>query len=206
MAVQCRDFIHHLLINGQTSGGIDQQHVDKFFLRLPQRCIDDGKRGLAGVGPEKLDIYFTRQRLKLLNRSRPVDICADQHDPFLRFGLEQPGEFGCRSGLTGALQTRHQHHRRRHRLQIQLRVGRAHDRLHFGLDQFDESLPGRQTFRHLLPDGPRTDPINEVLDHRQRDISFKQRTTNLSQGFLDIAFRQGRFARQLTKSPTETLS
>ena len=81
MAVQCRDFIHHLLINGQTSGGIDQQHVDKFFLRLPQRCIDDGKRGLAGVGPEKLDVYFTRQRLKLLNRSRPVDICADQHDP-----------------------------------------------------------------------------------------------------------------------------
>ena len=76
MAVQRRDFIHHLLINSQTSGGINQQHVDKFFLRLPQRCIDDGKRGLAGVGPEKLDVYFTRQRLKLLNRSRPVDICA----------------------------------------------------------------------------------------------------------------------------------
>ena len=62
---------------------------------------------------------------------------------------------------------------RRRGIERELFVGCAHQAFEFGLDDLHERLPWRQATRHLGADSALLDGVDEVLDHRQGDVSLE---------------------------------
>ncbi len=183
------DLGHHLVIDVQTTGGIDNQHIHEAVLRLTHRCFNNGYRLLLNRRREELDLHICRQGFELLDRRRTVNIGTDHHDLFL-FALAQGlGQLAHTGGFTGTLQTRHQNHCRRTDRQVQP-LGLPHDRLKLGFDDLDEDLARRQAARHLGAHSALAHLINKGLDHRQRDVGLQQRHAHFAQGVLDVLFGQ----------------
>ena len=187
--VHCLDLLHHVRIDVQTTGGIDDQHVHEAAFRFTQGGVDDIHGLLAEIGGEEGDAHLAGQGLQLLDRRRTVDVGTDHHDLLLLPLAQGLGQFGDTGGLTRALQTGHEDYCRRCYRQVQL-LGLAHDRFQFGLDDLDEHLTRRQAAGVFLAHGPVAHLIDEALDHRQRHVRLKQRHAHFAQGVLDIVFSQ----------------
>ena len=101
--------VHHLLIDGQTSGGIDDDDVVVLGL-----CLTDGVVGnldnvlVVGLGidgnADALAYY-----VQLLDGSRTIDVAGYEQRILVVAGLQQVGKLTGEGGLTGTLQTRHEH-------------------------------------------------------------------------------------------------
>jgi len=57
-------------------------------------------------------------------------------------------------------------------------------------DDFDDMLPGRQTFEDIPPHGLSPNAIDEVFDNVEIDIGFEQRQTDLFQRLGHVLFLQ----------------
>ncbi len=188
------DFRHHVSINRQPTGSIDKQHVNKAFFGFCQSRPDDCFRLLRNIAREEFDTSFSSQTFQLLDRCRTVDVGTDYHDRFLLVVLQPQCQLGNRGGLTGTLQASHQNNRWRNDLKVQFLIGRAHQVLQFGLNNFQEGLPGIETGADFLANGTGFYLLDKVLDHRQGHISFQQCPANFTQAFLDIIFCNSGFA------------
>ena len=80
------------------------------------------------------------------------------------------------------------------------------DRLELLLDDLDELLARREALRHLLPHGALAHPLDERLDHRQRDVGLEQRSAHLAQGVLDVLFGQARLTPDRLERLRQTLA
>ena len=107
------DFVHHLFIDCQATGGIDHQYIVKMFFGV----IDGGSRNLnrflVGIGREKVHTNLFCQQAQLFNRSRAVNVGRYHQDFFLLIVFQQAGEFADGCCFTGTLQTGHQNDGRR---------------------------------------------------------------------------------------------
>jgi hypothetical protein len=65
------------------------------------------------------------------------------------------------------------------------------------MTDLDQHLAGCQALQHLLPGRPLAHPVDEILDHRQRDVGLEQRHAHLAQGVLDIVRAQPALAAKV---------
>jgi hypothetical protein len=65
------------------------------------------------------------------------------------------------------------------------------------VDHADQRLSRRQAADHLLSQGLRAHRLDEMLDHRERDVGLEQRDAHFAQRLLDVRFGQPRFAADL---------
>ena len=207
-AVQGGDLVHHVGIDMQATGGIDQHHVVELDTRVLHRRFGDGHRLLGGVGGEEIDPDFLGQRFQLVDGGRTIDVGRD-HQHLLLLALAQVAcQLGDGGRLARTLQACHQNDGRT-ALERQTFIGFAHDRFQLLLDDLDELLARRQALGHFLTDGTFAHSLDEGLDHRQRDIGFKQRLAHFAQGVLDVVFRQlglaGNRLQRMRQAITQTL-
>ncbi|MNO76272.1 hypothetical protein D3C76_673430 [compost metagenome] len=188
--MQRLDLAHHLFVDVQTTGGIDDDHVDEFQFCFFNSCGGDVDRFLAQVGREERHADVVGQGFQLLDRRRTVDVRRHDHDRLLLALFKEARQFASGGGFTRTLQTGHQNHGGRHSAQVQIFVGRAHQAFEFSLDDLHERLARRQAARHLGADSALLDRIDEVLDHRQSDVGFEQRHAHFTQGVFDVVFSQ----------------
>ena len=86
--------VHHVGIDMQAAGGIDDHHIMELDLGVLEGRLGDRHRLLRGVGGEEVDVDFTGQRLELVDGGRTIDVGGD-HQHFLLFALAQiAGELG----------------------------------------------------------------------------------------------------------------
>ena len=109
-------------------------------------------------------------------------------------------------GFTRTLQTGHQHHSRRLGGEIQGVVFLAHRRNQFALNDFDELLPRRQAFVHLMADCTLFDAADEIPYHRQGNIGFQKRHTHFAQRFFNIVFRQSSATTDIAQGARKSVS
>ena len=102
--------------------------------------------------------------------------------------LEPVRQLARRGGLTGTLQSSHEHDRRRLR-------GELHSRRVFAenLDQFvahdlDDLFAGRESGHNFLTDSLGANLVDELLDDLEVDVGFKQREANFAQRLVDVFF------------------
>ncbi len=88
------------------------------------------------------------------------------------------------------MQAGHQHHGRRRGVQREVLVGRAHQAFQLGLDDLHERLARGQAARHLGADRTFLDAVDEILDHRQRNVGLEQGHAHFAQRILDVVFSQ----------------
>jgi len=55
-----------------------------------------------------------------------------------------------------------------------------------GVNDLHDLLGGRERGEHVLADGPRPHPIDELADDLEVDVRLQERHPNLAQGFLDV--------------------
>ncbi|MDR6179696.1 hypothetical protein QE393_002956 [Pseudomonas sp. SORGH_AS 211] len=203
------DLRHHLAIDVQATGGVDDNHVDELELGFTDGGLGDLHRLLADVGGEEGDPHLPGQGFQLLDGGRAVDVGGDDHDGLLLAFLEEARQLARGGGLPRALQAGHEDDRRRRDVERQILVRRAHDGFEFGAHDLHEGLPRRQALGHLGADRPLLDPVDELLDHRQGDVRLEQRHAHLAQGVLDVVFGElglaGNVAQALGQAVCEIL-
>ena len=97
----------------QATGGVEQHDVIGLELGRLDRPLGDVDRLLTGNDRQRVDAGLAPEHRQLLLRRRTRDV-ERGHEYALPLALgEALGELGGRRGLTRALQTDHQDHRRR---------------------------------------------------------------------------------------------
>lgn len=73
------DLTHHLFIDVQATGGVDDNHVDELELRFLYSSLGDVHRLLAQVGREERHADVVGQGFQLLDRSSYKTRCRPRH-------------------------------------------------------------------------------------------------------------------------------
>ena len=81
----------------------------------------------------------------------------------------------------------------------------AHQRGQFAVHDTDQRLAGRQRSGDLRADGLFPDPVDEVPDHRQRDVGFEQREPHFAQRVLDVVIGEPGLPAQLLDDAGKSL-
>ncbi|MNQ65492.1 hypothetical protein D3C85_799480 [compost metagenome] len=188
--VDLLDLAHHLGVDVQATGGVDDDDVDELQLGLADRRLGDIHRLLAGIGGEEGDADVSGQGFQLFDGRRAVDVRGNHQHRLLLALLEEARQLADCGGLARALQAGHQDHRRRRGVQRQVLVGGAHQLHQLGLDDLHEGLAGGQALGHLGTDRAVLDLVDEVLHYRQGDVGLEQGHAHLAQGVLDVVLGQ----------------
>ncbi|RMQ38992.1 Membrane protein [Pseudomonas syringae pv. actinidiae] len=189
-SVQRLNLAHHLDIDVQTTGGIDDDHVDELQPGFLDGSQGDIHRLLADIGREERHADVVGQGFKLLDGGGTVHVDRHHHHGFLFALFKEARQLASGGGLARTLQTGHEDDRRRRDIEHQIFVGSAHQAFEFGLDDLHKRLARRQAARHLGADSTFLDAVDEVFDHRQGDVGFEQRHTHFAQGIFDVVLVQ----------------
>jgi len=187
---------HHLLVDVQAARGIDEQRVIDTAARLFECARGDGERLLARARRRNVDAELRTKALELQHRSRATHVRRDEQHA-LALALPQPQrDLGRGRGLARALQAGEQDDRRRLRAQVDRAHALAHHAHQLFMDDAHQRLAGRQALVDLESDRARPDGLDELLDHRQRDVRLKQRHAHLPQGIADVLLGEPAAATQ----------
>ena len=107
MLFERRDLIHHLLIDSQTAGGIDNDDIVTFGFGLSDSMVGN----LIDVFVLGLTVHrhadTVAHDLQLVDGSRTIDITSHEQWVLVLLGLEHVGELATKRGLTRTLKTGH---------------------------------------------------------------------------------------------------
>ena len=194
--------VHQGRIDGQSSCGVDNEHVSAQAASLGQACGSHRDR----IGSFRKDRYadLLAEHPQLLNRSRALQVGTDQHW-ITALLLEPSGQLGRRGRLSRPLKSGKQDDRGRAR-GIGDREGLSTERLYQLLvDRLDDLLARRQRLGKLDARQPGSDAVEERPDHTKLDISLEQGRPDLGQCLIEIRLRETATAAQLRGDPVETV-
>jgi hypothetical protein len=196
------DLVHHLGVDGQAAGGVDDAHVAAEAPGLVDARLGGGHR-VAGLA-EHRDTHAIAQRAQLLDGGGTLEVGAHQQRvaPLLK---EPAGQLGARGGLARALEAGHEDHGRRPRC-----VGDAHrlaaERFDQRIvDQLDDLLGGVERFVDALAHRPLADAGEHGLDDDEVDVGLEQGEADLAQDLVDIALTQHTLATEAVEDALETI-
>ncbi len=192
---------HQRGVDVEPPGGVEEEDVEALQLRRRPRPPRDIDRRLAGDDRQGGDARLLAQHAQLLLRRGPRDV-ERRHQHLLGVLLGQPlGELGGRRRLARPLQADdHDHGGRRHAEVERCRVAAEHldQRV---VDDLDDLLPRRDRSRDLRADRARGDAVDEVLDHRQRDVGLEQRDPHLAHRRAHVELGQRPAPAELVEHP-----
>ena len=132
---------------------------------------------------------------ELLNGRRTVDI-GTHHQGTAALIFEMQAKLCGGRCLTGTLQAGHEHNRRSFGGLGQGSVIASHHLHQLLMHHLDELLVRADPTNHFGADGLLPHIGNKVFDHRQAHIRFKQRSTHVFKGRLDVRLADGVLASQ----------
>lgn len=205
--------LHQLLVDAETTGGIDDHRVIQLLLGKLDRVTGDLHRiagGLAGgddrfaaVGLHALLRCIHRNagtladHLQLRHRVRTLQIGRDQQWGVA--GILQPiAQLAGQRGLAGALKAGEHDDRRRILCEVQRAVhtGAKH-RGEFLVDDLHHLLRRVERFGNLGAERAFADAAGEGTHHVERHIGVEQRAADLADGTVDISLGKLALALQM---------
>ena len=196
------DLIHQFGVDGQATGGIDENDVAPVLARVADRLPGHFHR-IGGLAEDRY-ADLVAERLQLLHRGGPLKVGRHQ-ERVTTLALEPSGQLGRVGRLTRALQTSHQHDGRWLR-----RVGDA-DRLaaerrgQLVVDDLDDLLRGVERPAQLLADAALAHLRHEAFDDLEVDVGLEQRETDLAQDLVDVGFAELSVPTKPLEDPIETI-
>ena len=148
----CSDLGHHLLVNSQTTGCIDDHDVVTIY-----HSLSDGFPGfLNGIAylfaRENLGIDLLTKHAQLFDSSGTINVIGNEHDFLAFLRLEVVGELGGKGCFTGTLQTGEQDNCRV-AFEVQFDCFRAHEGSQFVVGDLHHQLPRAHRGHHVLAKG-----------------------------------------------------
>ena len=136
------DLVHHLLIDRQAAGGIDDHGREAVLLRVRDRVLRDAHRILVLALAVHFDLQLLAQRFQLVDGRGTVHVGGGEQHALALFA-DVVGQFAAEGGLTRPLQAAHQHHRGV-AAQVDARVLPAHQLGQLVVRDLGEQLAGAQ--------------------------------------------------------------
>jgi hypothetical protein len=201
--VEFGDLLHQRLVDGQSPGGVDQQHVEIVALGMVERGRGDGQRLVGRRGREPFRAGLLRDGLELLDGRRAVHVGRDGQHLLLALVDQVLGQLGRRRGLARTLQAGHQDHRRRLRGEVDVGHAFAHGGGEFAVDDAHQRLAGRERTHHVGAERLVFHAGDEVAHHRQGDIGLEQGHAHLAQHLLNVALGDARLAAHRLDGATQ---
>ena len=196
------NLVHHFLVHGQTTGGIDDNQVVTFGLGL----LDGVLGNLHGVFAVGLAVHghvnLLGQYAQLFDGGRTIDVAGHEQRLAVLLRLEHAGQLAREGCLTRTLQTRHQDDRR-FAAQVDFGGFAAHQLRQFVVDNLHHQLAGLDGGQHVLSHGLCLDGISKVFGHLVVDVGVEQGFAYVLQGFGYIDFGDFAFTFQYLERPFE---
>ena len=170
------DLLHHLGVDGQAAGGVDDDDVAPEAPGLGHAPARGGDR-ITGLGEDR-DIDLAAERAELLDGGGTLEVGADEQRVAALL-LEPAGQLGRVRRLARALQSRHQYDRGRPGGVRDLE-GLAPEGVHQLLvDDLDDLLAGVQNLRPGEADGLLADALDDGAGHAHVDVGLEEGATDL---------------------------
>ena len=195
-----RNLLHHLLVNRQTTGCIDDDNVVSEFLRF-----SDSRFGFLHrirFVQAQIDVRFNllTQYAQLLDSGRTIDVARHQHDAFILLGLEIISQFGGKSSLTGTLETGHKNDRRR-TFEIQFLRFATHQFCQLVVRNLHHQLSRTHGSNHVLSERFLFHAVGKLLGCLVVNIGFQQRFADVLHRLGDVYLGDTSFTFQDLKRP-----
>ena len=176
------NLLHHLLVYGKATGGIDNHRVDVLAAGIFDGVLGNLHRVHIALLGVDLHAHLLAQDFELVDGCGAVDIaCHEQHAAAL-FALELEGEFTGEGGLTGALQTCNQDNGRVAR-EVDVGGGAAHKCGQLITHNLGHHLTGLHGGEHVGTESLLLNLIGKGLGDLVVHIGINQRTANLFESF-----------------------
>ena len=193
-----------MLVDLQTTGGIDDDHVTQMVDGLLDGALGDIDRVLA-VTAEDRHADLATERGKLVGSSGTVDVARGEQRRAALL-LEQVGKLYGSRGLTGALQT-HEHDDIRNAVtKNELALGGAEHLGELVEHDLDDVLRRRQRLHDLGGHAALLGLGNELLDDLKVNVGLEQRHANVAHGRSNIGLGQLTLAAQAVKCVVEAIA
>ena len=190
--------LHHLLIDRQTTGSIDDHYVVPHatcladgVLRNLHRITTIKRLGRITIKQSTISEYFRSDLLtehtQLLDSGRTIDVAGYQHHPFVLLRLQIVSQLGSESGFTATLQTGHQDDRRR-TLEVQVLRLTAHQFRQLIVGDLHQELSRTNGIDHVLSQGFLLHAVGELLGGLVVDVGLQERFTDILNGLRNIDF------------------
>ncbi len=179
---------HHLRVDAQPAGGVDDDHVVLGPPRLLQGAASDRDRvahAIARGGREHRHAGALAEHLELLHRVGPLQVAGDEQRGVALL-LQPQRELAGERRLTGPLEAREHDHGRRGLGEPQPPRLAAEDGDELLVDDLDDLLGRVQCGRDFLAAGPLLDRRDELPHHGQRDVRLEQGDADLARGGVNV--------------------
>ena len=194
-----RGLLHHLRVDAQPAGGVDEHHVVLLApgeLDRVARDLDRVADPVARLGRVGRHAGALADHLQLVHRVRALQVAGDEQRRVAL--LAQPArELAGQRRLTGTLQAGEHDHRRRLLGVLQPAGLAAEDRDQFLVDDLDDLLGRVERLGDLFAGGPLLDPRDEAAHDRQGDVGLEQGDADLARRGVDVGVRQSALAPQI---------
>ena len=183
--LQRLNLIHHLLIDGQTTSGIDDDYIVGLSLGLLNGVVGNLHHVLIVRFRIDGHAYSLSHDLQLLDSSGTIDVAGHQQRLLVMTRLQQVGKLTAERGLTRTLQTRHQDDGRCTRTALDLQFGSlaSHQFRQLVVHNLHHQLAGLHGSEHVHTHRLLLHGIRERLCHLVVHVGIKQCTTHVFQGF-----------------------
>ena len=196
------DLLHELGVDGQTAGGVDDEHV----LAETPGLIETALGGVHRVGgiAEHRDVDLTTECAQLLDGGGTLQVGPDQKR-MAALRCEPLGELGRVGRLARTLQTSHEHHSGRAAGIGDLERLATQDRGELLVDELDDLLAGVECLGRLDADGTLADARHHGAHHRHVDVGLEKSGADLAQHLVDIGLGEAALALDALEDSVETV-
>ena len=181
------DFVHHLLVNGQTTGGIDDDHVLVLGLGVLNGVLGNLNGVLVAFLAIHLHFHLLTQHLQLVDSGGTVHVAGHQQHLLALLAFQIISQFGRESGLTGTLKTSDQNDGGL-TFQIDFRLFATHQLGQLVVDDLHHHLTRLHRGQNLLTQGLLFDLVGDFLGNLVADIGVEQRAADFLHGVGHVDF------------------
>ena len=192
------NLLHHLLIDSQTTGGIDDHDIVALGFGLLD-CMDRNVHRILAVQLH-IDGYphLFADHAQLLDSGRTIDVARHQQRLLVFLCLQQVGELAGERRLTGTLQTRHQDDGRC-TLEVHIRSCATHQRGQLVVYNLYHQLARLHRCEHVLTQCFSLYRVGKILGNLIVDVGIQQCLAHIFQRFGHIDLRDPAFTLQQFK-------
>ena len=195
--------LHHLGVDGQATGGVDDEHI----ATKPLCFLQTEARGFHRVAwrAEHGHTNLGTEHTQLLDCGRALQVGTHEHGLATLF-FKPRGQLGSTRGFARTLQTGHQHHGGWLAGIGDLQRFATQQRHQFGLHRFDHLLGGVERFGKCFAHRLFADACQHVAHHGDVYVGFEQCGANFGENFVDVGFAQATAIAQFADDRTEAVT
>ena len=195
MILEITDLIHHLLIDGKTTGSIDDNHVIAIGLCLLDSMVGNNTYILI----IRLTIYrntnlFTHN-MELLDSSRTVNVAGNEQWLLTFLCLEHIGKLAAECSFTRTLKTAHEDDGRM-TFELQWSLFSTHEFCKFIMNQLHHQLTRLHCCQHIHTERLFLHLVGKFLCHFIVDIGIEECTAHILHSLSYIDFGNLTFTLQ----------